>query len=89
MSADDADAATEEAGAADNSAAEPDDATAPEQPEAADVQAGTTHTLDGDAILRLRDLDAGYGDLQILSDVDLDTAAVRASERTLAEAACQ
>ncbi|WP_244629335.1 ABC transporter ATP-binding protein [Halorubrum sp. PV6] len=74
MSADDADAATEEAGAADNSAAEPDDATAPEQPAAADVQAGTTHTLDGDAILRLRDLDAGYGDLQILSDVDLDVA---------------
>ena len=74
MSADDADAATEEAGAADNSAAEPDDATAPEQPETADVQAGTTHTLDGDAILRLRDLDAGYGDLQILSDVDLDVA---------------
>jgi len=31
-------------------------------------------TLDGDAILRLRDLDAGYGDLQILSDVDLDVA---------------
>ncbi|WP_226929137.1 ABC transporter ATP-binding protein [Halorubrum halophilum] len=73
MSADDADAATEEAGAADNSAAEPDDVP-PEQPEAADVQAGTTHTLDGDAILRLRDLDAGYGDLQILSDVDLDVA---------------
>jgi branched-chain amino acid transport system ATP-binding protein len=70
MSADDAAAATEEADAA----AEPDDATAPEQPETADVQAGTTHTLDGDAILRLRDLDAGYGDLQILSDVDLDVA---------------
>ena len=73
MSADDADAATEEAGVADNSAAEPDDAP-PEQPATADVQAGTTHTLDGDAILRLRDLDAGYGDLQILSDVDLDVA---------------
>lgn len=39
-----------------------------------DTDAGTTHTLDGDAILRLRDLDAGYGDLQILSDVDLDVA---------------
>jgi branched-chain amino acid transport system ATP-binding protein len=36
--------------------------------------AGTTHTIDGDAILRIRDLDAGYGDLQILSDVDLDVA---------------
>ena len=46
-------------------------------PAAADTladSAGTTHTLDGDAILRLRDLDAGYGDLQILSDVDLDVA---------------
>jgi len=40
----------------------------------ADVTAGTTHALDGDVILRLRDLDAGYGDLQILSDVVLDVA---------------
>jgi len=39
-----------------------------------DTDAGTTHTLDGDAILRLRDLDAGYGDLQILSDVDPTTS---------------
>ena len=38
------------------------------------VAAGTTHTIDGDAMLRLRDLDAGYGDLQILSNVDLDVA---------------
>jgi branched-chain amino acid transport system ATP-binding protein len=36
------------------------------------AQAGTAHTVDGDAILRIRDLDAGYGDLQILTDVDLD-----------------
>ena len=36
--------------------------------------AGTEHTLVGDAILRIRDLDAGYGDLQILSNVDLDVA---------------
>ncbi|ELZ48903.1 ABC transporter [Halorubrum coriense DSM 10284] len=36
--------------------------------------AGTDHAIDGDAILRLRDLDAGYGDLQILSDVVLDVA---------------
>ncbi len=36
--------------------------------------AGTEHTLVGDAMLRIRDLDAGYGDLQILSDVDLDVA---------------
>ena len=36
--------------------------------------AGTEHTLVGDAMLRLRDLDAGYGDLQILSNVDLDVA---------------
>ncbi|MDZ5813140.1 ATP-binding cassette domain-containing protein, partial [Halorubrum sp. AD140] len=38
----------------------------------ADAHAGTEHTVDGDAILRIRDLDAGYGDLQILSDVVLD-----------------
>ncbi|WP_251133136.1 ATP-binding cassette domain-containing protein [Halorubrum sp. 2020YC2] len=38
------------------------------------ADAGTTHALDGDAILRIRDLDAGYGDLQILSDVVLDVA---------------
>ena len=38
------------------------------------VSAGSKHTIDGDAILRLRDLDAGYGDLQILSDIDLDVA---------------
>ena len=36
--------------------------------------AGTDHAIGGDAILRLRDLDAGYGDLQILSDVVLDVA---------------
>ena len=36
--------------------------------------AGTDHAIDGDAILRIRDLDAGYGDLQILSDVVLDVA---------------
>ncbi|CDK40096.1 Branched-chain amino acid transport ATP-binding protein LivF (TC 3.A.1.4.1) [Halorubrum sp. DM2] len=40
----------------------------------ADATAGTTHAIDGDAILRIRDLDAGYGDLQILSDVVLDVA---------------
>ncbi|WP_186313332.1 ABC transporter ATP-binding protein [Halorubrum salsamenti] len=45
-----------------------------EAPVSAESDAGTDHTLDGDAILRLRDLDAGYGDLQILSDVDLDVA---------------
>jgi len=39
-----------------------------------DADAGTRHILDGDAILRIRGLDAGYGDLQILSDVDLDVA---------------
>ncbi|MDB2223078.1 ABC transporter ATP-binding protein [Halorubrum ezzemoulense] len=40
----------------------------------ATATAGTDHAIDGDAILRLRDLDAGYGDLQILSDVVLDVA---------------
>lgn len=49
----------------------PDDATPADGDEGV---AGTSHTLEGDAILRLRDLDAGYGDLQILSDVDLDVA---------------
>ncbi|MDR9430862.1 MAG: ABC transporter ATP-binding protein [Natronomonas sp.] len=39
-----------------------------------EIVAGTTHTIDEDALLRIRDLDAGYGDLQILSDVDLDVA---------------
>ena len=39
------------------------------------ASAGTTHTVEGDAILRIRDLDAGYGDLQILTDIDLDVAA--------------
>ncbi|WP_418286505.1 ABC transporter ATP-binding protein [Halorubrum sp. DTA46] len=45
------------------------------EPSATGASAGTAHTVDGDAILRIRDLDAGYGDLQILSDVDLDVAA--------------
>ncbi|GAA0715613.1 branched-chain amino acid transport system ATP-binding protein [Halorubrum trapanicum] len=48
----------------------PDDAS--ETPP--DATAGTDHAIDGDAILRIRDLDAGYGDLQILSDVVLDVA---------------
>jgi len=39
-----------------------------------DVGAGRDHTVLGDAVLRIRGLDAGYGDLQILSDVDLDVA---------------
>lgn len=39
------------------------------------LDAGESHTIDGDAILRIRDLDAGYGDLQILTDVNLDVAA--------------
>jgi len=52
---------------------EPVDAAA-EAGAAADAAAGTGHAIDGDAILRIRDLDAGYGDLQILSDVVLDVA---------------
>ena len=39
-----------------------------------DVGAGRDHTVLGDAVLRIRGLDAGYGDLQILSDVNLDVA---------------
>jgi branched-chain amino acid transport system ATP-binding protein len=34
--------------------------------------AGTTHTVEGDSLLEVRSLDAGYGDLQILDSVDLD-----------------
>jgi len=36
--------------------------------------ASTDHTIDDEAMLRIRGLDAGYGDLQILTDVDLDVA---------------
>jgi len=34
--------------------------------------AGTAHAVGGDTLLEVRDLDAGYGDLRILEDVDLD-----------------
>ncbi|MFC7177674.1 ABC transporter ATP-binding protein [Halosegnis marinus] len=34
--------------------------------------AGTTHTTEGESLLSVRDLDAGYGDLQILEGIDLD-----------------
>lgn len=46
---------------------DPDDV---EQPPA--TTAGTAHAVEGDTLLEVRDLDAGYGDLQILEDVDLD-----------------
>ena len=39
---------------------------------AGDVEAGRNHTTMGDAVLRIRGLNAGYGDLRILTDVDLD-----------------
>jgi ABC-type glutathione transport system ATPase component len=39
-----------------------------------DPTAGTTHTTEGESLLSVRDLDAGYGDLQILDGVDLDVA---------------
>jgi ABC-type branched-chain amino acid transport systems, ATPase component len=35
---------------------------------------GQTHAVEGDTLLEVRDLDAGYGDLQILNTVDLDVA---------------
>ncbi len=38
------------------------------------TSARTNHTLDEEALLSIRDLDAGYGDLQILSGVELDVA---------------
>ena len=34
--------------------------------------AGDTHAVEGDTLLEVRGLDAGYGDLQILGNVDLD-----------------
>ncbi|SFR59388.1 ABC transporter ATP-binding protein [Halogeometricum limi] len=42
--------------------------------DANDVTAATDSTPDvaGDELLRVRNLDAGYGDLQILTDVDMD-----------------
>jgi branched-chain amino acid transport system ATP-binding protein len=52
---------------------EPTTPSGDEEPTAS-IDAGTAHTVDADAILRLRDVDAGYGDLQILTDVDLDVA---------------
>ncbi|QLG26906.1 ABC transporter ATP-binding protein [Halorarum halophilum] len=41
---------------------------------ASGATAASESATDGDALLRVRDLDAGYGDLQILRDVDLDVA---------------
>ena len=58
----------------DAESAEPDPTAAPSDGEPTATSAGTAHTVDDDAILRLRDVDAGYGDLQILSGVDLDVA---------------
>ncbi len=43
-------------------------------PASTETGAQTNHRLDGEAMLSIRDLDAGYGDLQILSGVDLDVA---------------
>ena len=74
--ADPVDPAADAATAADDES-EADGTTATEAESAdtaANVTAGTTHAIDGDAILRIRDLDAGYGDLQILSEVTLDVA---------------
>jgi len=73
-----ADAAADDAGGNDAGEAEaaPADETGSTAADETDATAtaGTDHAVDGDAILRLRDLDAGYGDLQILSDVVLDVA---------------
>ncbi|RLM57287.1 ABC transporter ATP-binding protein [Halobellus sp. Atlit-31R] len=38
------------------------------------VSRETIPDRDGDSLLEVRDLDAGYGDLQILTDVDMDVA---------------
>ena len=54
---------------------DPADASAEAEPdEPAGTAARSDHTLDGEAMLRIRGLDAGYGDLQILSGIDLDVA---------------
>ncbi|WP_225935359.1 ABC transporter ATP-binding protein [Halobaculum magnesiiphilum] len=54
----------------------PADTDATEDPADADGSTGATRaaaaTHPEDSLLRVRDLDAGYGDLQILTDVDLD-----------------
>ena len=42
--------------------------------DASGAMAASESATDADALLRVRDLDAGYGDLQILRDVDLDVA---------------
>jgi branched-chain amino acid transport system ATP-binding protein len=72
MSADDGPDASGNASATDGHAADAVDVDS--DAVAAGADAGTSHAIDGDAILRIRDLDAGYGDLQILSDVVLDVA---------------
>ena len=75
MTADDAVGAAGDVAQADERAADAADAVDVDSDAVeADADAGTDHAVDGDAILRLRDLDAGYGDLQILSDVVLDVA---------------
>ncbi len=48
--------------------AEPDDPDAADQRE----DLSEVHAVEGDTLLEVRDLDAGYGDLQILDGVDLD-----------------
>ncbi|WP_123534276.1 ABC transporter ATP-binding protein [Halosimplex salinum] len=56
------------------------DATDPDDGSAADEGGGVTATSAGeaetaaDSLLSVRNLDAGYGDLQILNDVDMDVA---------------
>jgi branched-chain amino acid transport system ATP-binding protein len=52
------------------------DPAAPERDEPAEAPetAGQTHAVEGETLLEVRELDAGYGDLQILDGVDLDVA---------------
>jgi len=45
-----------------------------ERSESTGSTASTDHILDGESLLSIRGLDAGYGDLQILTDIDLDVA---------------
>ncbi|MFB6091298.1 MAG: ABC transporter ATP-binding protein [Halobellus sp.] len=51
-----------------------DSADIAEDPSAADVSRDAVPDWEEESLLQVRDLDAGYGDLQILTDVDLDVA---------------
>ncbi|WP_435184713.1 ABC transporter ATP-binding protein [Halobellus sp. EA9] len=67
-----ADAQGDDAGADPDVAA--DSADIADDPDAADVSRDAIPEWEAESLLEVRGLDAGYGDLQILTDVDLDVA---------------